>query len=106
MEKLKALNKRTAPKSVMPEKIIQFGEGNFLRAFVDWIIWNIDKKTNFNGSVVIVQPLEKGMIEWLNGQDCLYHVNLQGRVEGEAVNTLDRIDVVSRALNPYTHNQV
>src|SRR5574344_170665 len=105
MEKLKALNKRTAPKSVMPEKIIQFGEGNFLRAFVDWIIWNIDKKTNFNGSVVIVQPLEKGMIEWLNGQDCLYHVNLQGRVEGEAVNTLDRIDVVSRALNPYTQNQ-
>ena len=38
MTNLKALNKRTAPKSVMPEKIIQFGEGNFLRAFVDWII--------------------------------------------------------------------
>ena len=38
----KALNKLTAPKSVMPEKIIQFGEGNFLRAFVDWIVWNMD----------------------------------------------------------------
>ena len=37
MKELKALNKRTAPKSVAPEKIIQFGEGNFLRAFVDWI---------------------------------------------------------------------
>ena len=76
---LKPLNKHFAPKSVMPEKVIQFGEGNFLRAFVDWIIWNMDQKTNFNGSVVVVQPIERGMVDWLNGQDCLYHVNLQGR---------------------------
>ncbi|MCQ2201032.1 MAG: tagaturonate reductase [Bacteroidales bacterium] len=101
---LPALNKRTAPKSVAPEKIIQFGEGNFLRAFVDWIIWNMNQRTNFNGSVVICQPIEKGMVDWLNGQDCLYHVNLQGRQDGKAVNTLDRIDVVSRALNPYSQN--
>ncbi len=100
----KALNKQTAPKSVMPERIIQFGEGNFLRAFVDWIIWNMDAKTNFNGSVVVVQPIEKGMVDWLNGQDCLYHVNLQGRLNGEAVNSLERIDVISRALNPYSQN--
>ena len=101
---LKALNKRTAPKSVMPEKIIQFGEGNFLRAFVDWIIYNMDQKTDFNGSVVVVQPIERGMVDWLNGQDCLYHVNLQGRQNGEPVNELTRIDVISRALNPYTQN--
>lgn len=100
----KALNKLTAPKSVAPERIIQFGEGNFLRAFVDWIIWNMDAKTNFNGSVVVVQPIERGMVDWLNGQDCLYHVNLQGRLNGEAVNSLERIDVISRALNPYSQN--
>ena len=70
MKELKSLNKRTAPKSVMPEKIIQFGEGNFLRAFVDWIVWNMNKKTDFNGSVVVVQPLAGGMVDWLNGQDC------------------------------------
>jgi len=104
MKKLQELNKRTAPKSVMPEKVIQFGEGNFLRAFVDWIIWNMNQKTDFNGSVVVVQPIEKGMVDWLNGQDCLYHVNLQGRENGKAVNTLERIDVISRALNPYTQN--
>ena len=40
---MKPLNKQFAPKSVMPEKVIQFGEGNFLRAFVDWIIWNMDQ---------------------------------------------------------------
>ena len=101
---MKPLNKNFAPKSVMPEKVIQFGEGNFLRAFVDWIIWNMDQKTNFNGSVVVVQPIDKGMVEWLNGQDCLYHVNLQGRENGKPVNTLERIDVISRALNPYSQN--
>ena len=101
---MKPLNKQFAPKSVMPEKVIQFGEGNFLRAFVDWIIWNMDQKTDFNGSVVVVQPIEKGMVDCLNGQDCLYHVNLQGRENGKAVNTIERIDVISRALNPYTQN--
>ena len=101
---MKPLNKQFAPKSVMPEKVIQFGEGNFLRAFVDWIIWNMDQKTDFNGSVVVVQPIERGMVDWLNAQDCLYHVNLQGRVNGKPVNTLERIDVISRALNPYSQN--
>ena len=75
---MKALNKETAHKTMRPEKVIQFGEGNFLRAFVDWIIFNMNEKTDFNGSVVVVQPIEKGMIDMLNGQDCLYHVNLQG----------------------------
>ncbi|MCH4182660.1 MAG: tagaturonate reductase [Prevotella sp.] len=105
MSELKSLNKRTAPKSEMPERIIQFGEGNFLRGFVDWIVWNMDQKTDFNSSVVIVEPLPTGMVDMLNGQDCLYHVNLQGRENGEPVNTITRVDCVSRALNPYTQNQ-
>ena len=88
---MKALNKQTAPKSVAPERIIQFGEGNFLRAFVDWIVYNMNQKTDFNSSVVVVQPIERGMAEWLNGQDCLYHVNLQGRLNGEATDCLPTI---------------
>ena len=101
---LKSLNARTAPKSHAPEKIIQFGEGNFLRCFVDWIVWNMNQRTDFNASVVVVQPIERGMVDWLNGQDGLYHVNLQGRLKGETVNSLQRIDCISRALNPYTQN--
>ena len=101
---MKTLNKQTAPKSYAPERIIQFGEGNFLRAFVDWIIYNMNLKTDFNSSVVVVQPIERGMVEMLNGQDCLYHVNLQGRQNGKPVNQLTRIDVISRALNPYSQN--
>ena len=102
---MKDLNKETAVKKVRPERIIQFGEGNFLRAFVDWIVYNMNEKTDFNGSVVVVQPIEKGMIDMLNGQDCLYHVNLQGLDNGEVVNTLTLIDVISRALNPYTEHE-
>ena len=101
---MKSLNKRTAPKSCSPERIIQFGEGNFLRCFVDWIIYNMNQRTDFNSSVVVVQPIERGMVDWLNGQDCLYHVNLQGRVDGETINTITRIDCISRALNPYTQH--
>ena len=101
---MKALNRQTAPKSQAPERIIQFGEGNFLRCFVDWIIYNMNRKTDFNSSVVVVQPIEKGMVDWLNGQDCMYHVNLQGRLNGEVVNSLTRIDCISRALNPYTQH--
>ena len=56
---MKALNKGTAPKTQRPERIIQFGEGNFLRAFVDWIIYNMNQKTDFNSSVVVVQPDRK-----------------------------------------------
>lgn len=98
---MKALNKETAKKTVRPERIIQFGEGNFLRAFVDWIIYNMNEKADFNSSVVVVQPIEKGMVDMLNAQDCLYHVNLQGLDKGKTVNSLTMIDVISRALNPY-----
>ena len=99
---MRPLNKHTAPKAERTERIIQFGEGNFLRAFVDWIIFNMNEKANFDSSVVVVQPIEKGMVDMLNGQDCLYHVNLQGLDKGEVVNSLTRIDVISRALNPYS----
>src|ERR1035437_8799563 len=85
-----------------PERIIQFGEGNFLRAFVDWIVFNMNNKADFNSSVVIVQPLESGMIDTLNDQDCLYHLNLQGLEKGKPVASIELIDVVSRCLNPYS----
>lgn len=102
---MKPLNKETATKAVRPERIIQFGEGNFLRAFVDWIIYNMNEKADFNSSVVVVQPIDRGMVDMLNAQDCLYHVNLQGLDKGVEVNSLTKIDVISRALNPYTQNE-
>ena len=99
---MRELNRQTAGKRIYPERIIQFGEGNFLRAFVDWIIQKMNDQVEFNSSVVVVQPIEHGMVDRLQAQDCLYHVNLQGLDKGKKVDSLTRIDVISRALNPYT----
>ncbi len=85
-----------------PEKVLQFGEGNFLRAFVDWQIDVLNKNTDFNGSVVVVQPLSQGMVEKLNEQDGLYTLYLQGVKEGKAVKERSIISSVSRGLNLYT----
>lgn len=102
---MKELNRKTAQVNTYPERVIQFGEGNFLRAFVDWIIYNMNEKANFNSSVVVVQPIDKGMVDMLNAQDNLYHVNLQGLDKGKVVNDLTLIDVISRSLNPYSQNE-
>ena len=101
---MKLLNRTTATANQYPTKIIQFGEGNFLRAFIDWIIWNTNQKTNFNAGVVVVQPIERGMVDMLNAQDGLYHVNLQGIDKGAAVDSIQMIDVINGGLNPYTQN--
>lgn len=96
------LNRKSAPQAKQyTERIIQFGEGNFLRAFIDWIIWNTNQKTDFDASVVVVQPIDRGMVDMLNAQDCLYHLNLQGLDAGEPVDSVQMIDVISRGINPY-----
>ena len=101
---MELLNRKTVTANQYPTKVIQFGEGNFLRAFVDWIIWNTNQNTDFNAGVVVVQPIERGMVDMLNAQDGLYHVNLQGIDKGEAVDSIQMIDVINGGLNPYTQN--
>jgi tagaturonate reductase len=85
-----------------PERIIQFGEGNFLRAFVDWQVDKMNKEADFNGSVVIVQPLATGLVDMLNEQDGLYTLYLQGLKDGKAVKEHSVINSISRSLNPYS----
>ncbi|MDD3194895.1 MAG: tagaturonate reductase [Paludibacter sp.] len=100
---MESLNRATASSAVAyPERILQFGEGNFLRAFVDWIVYNMNHKLDFNAGVVVVQPLPTGLVDMLNEQDGLYHLNLQGISHGETVDSLELIDVVTRGLNPYS----
>jgi tagaturonate reductase len=85
-----------------PEKILQFGEGGFLRAFVDWMIDILNEKTGFNGNVVIAQPLEHGMGDMLSSQDCLYTTVLRGVRDGRTAEEIRAIRSVSRCVNPYT----
>lgn len=98
---MQPLNRNTAKADRYPDRIIQFGEGNFLRAFVDWIVWNTNRKTDFNAGVVLVQPIDRGMVDMINAQDGLYHLNLQGIDKGEAVDSIEMIDVINRGINPY-----
>jgi tagaturonate reductase len=84
-----------------PEKVLQFGEGNFLRAFVDWQIDKMNKEAGFNGSVVVVQPIEFGLVDRLSEQDGLYTLYLQGIKEGKAVKEHSIINSISRGINPY-----
>src|SRR5690606_2106374 len=85
-----------------PERILQFGEGNFLRAFVDWMADKMNRQAGFNAGVVAVQPNENGLIVLLNAQDGLYHIYLRGVKNGKPVKEVALIDCIRRALNPYT----
>ncbi|MBI5473837.1 MAG: tagaturonate reductase [Ignavibacteriae bacterium] len=91
------------PLHEMPERVLQFGEGNFLRAFVDWKINELNRRGLFNGKVVVVQPLPDGMAEELNEQNCVYTVVRRGLQQGQPVEHSDIITSISRAINPYTH---
>lgn len=86
----------------MKERVIQFGEGGFLRGFVDYFFQKMKDKGLFDGSVVIVQPIEKGMCEMLMKQNCEYNLFLRGIENGEVVDEHTHIDVISRCVNPYT----
>ncbi len=84
-----------------PEKVMQFGEGNFLRAFVDAFLDLANEKAGFNGKVALVQPIAQGLTELINKQEGLYTLYLRGSENGEKVDRKRVISAVSRCINPY-----
>lgn len=84
-----------------PEKILQFGEGNFLRAFADWMINKANHQGFYQGSIVLCQPIAQGMGEKINAQDGVYTLAMRGIDEGVAVEKIEQITSVSRCINPY-----
>ena len=84
-----------------PEKVLQFGEGNFLRAFADYWFDMANEKVNWNGKCVLVQPIEHGLTDLINEQEGLYTLYLRGAENGEKVDRKRVISSVSRCLNPY-----
>ena len=83
------------------EKVMQFGEGNFLRAFVDDFIDIANEKAGFNGKVVLVQPIAQGLTDLINQQEGLYTLYLRGSENGVKVDDKRVISAVSRCINPY-----
>ena len=82
-------------------KIMQFGEGNFLRAFIDWIVNETNKNTDFGAGVVVVQPMPFGRVKELNEANDLYTLYLQGLQDGKAVRKSEVIKCIQDALNPF-----
>ena len=84
-----------------PIRVLQFGEGNFLRAFVDWIVDNLNEKAGFDGNVMMVQPLANGMGDMINAQKGLYTTCLRGIQNGKPVEEFRQITSVAGCINPY-----
>ena len=84
-------------KTKREEKVIQFGEGGFLRGFFDWMLQKINEKTNLSASVVVVQPIENGLCDVLTRQKCVYTHLIRGKEGVEET----KIDVISRCVKPY-----
>jgi tagaturonate reductase len=102
---MKPLNRQNIDVPNRPIKVIQFGEGNFLRGFVDWMIDLMNEKTDFNGDVQVVQPLPQGLGEMLNEQEGLFHVLLQGIQAGEIIQENRLITCVRGVNNPFDDYQ-
>ena len=83
------------------ERVLQFGEGNFLRGFVDWMIDRLNKENGGDYGVVLVQPLANGLIDMINEQDGLYSLYLRGLQNGEKVEETRVVDCVTRGINPF-----
>lgn len=99
---LKPLNRQSAQIQLQyPERVVQFGGGNFLRAFIDWIIQELNEQTNFASRVVIVKPTKSGTYKQFDDQDGLFHVQLHGFQQGKLITKRKLITCVSRTINPY-----
>jgi len=88
--------------SQLPVKVLQFGEGNFLRAFVDFMIDELNEKGLFAGKVAVVQPIAQGMADMINAQDGLYTVVLRGYENKREVIRKRIVTCIDTCVNPYT----
>ena len=90
-----------------PVKVLQFGEGNFLRAFADWMIDVANEKGATDLGIAIVKPRsgKSTVIDTLNRQGCVYHVVLEGVEGGQPKRSIRRITSVETALTPDDHRQ-
>lgn len=89
----------------LPIKFLQFGEGNFLRAFVDYLIDKMNKEAGFNAGVAVVQPTQGGLVDMLEEQNNLYTLFVRGVKKGQIVDDQRVISAIQRSLSPYANYQ-
>ncbi len=91
----------TTNSEMHPVKVLQFGEGNFLRAFVDEMLDALNMNGLFNGSIAVVQPIREGMVSMLKEQDGLYTLLLRGLENGQTINKKRIVTSISDCINPF-----
>ena len=99
MNTIRDITKKPSPPR--PVRVLQFGEGNFLRAFADWMIDIANEKGVYDGSVVIVQPIREPLNPAFAEQDSLYTVVLRGKENGQVIDDARRITSVHEVLSVY-----
>lgn len=101
---MKNLNRKNLGlEKLQPIKVIQFGEGNFLRAFIDHAFQELNETVDFNAGIAVVQPIENGMVNMLNDQDGLYTLFMKGLSKGQEVQEKKLITNLVSGINPYTN---
>ena len=98
---MQLLNKEISNSVERPVKVLQFGEGNFLRGFVDYMIDIANEKNVFDGSIVLTKPIEYGNLDRFHNQENQYTVVLRGIVDGEKSVTKRIITSVSDSVDAY-----
>jgi len=101
MKKLNRIN--TGLEKLQPIKVVQFGEGNFLRAFIDYAFQELNEKVDFNAGIAVVQPIENGMVNMLSDQDGLYTLFMKGLTKGQEVQEKTLISNLVSGINPYNN---
>jgi tagaturonate reductase len=96
---LPLLDRTLVPRSRRPERILQFGGGNFLRGFADWVVHEMNEKLDFNAGVVVVQSVSQTGVRQYNAQDGLYTLMLTGMQDGTAKQEITVVDCIQRALS-------
>lgn len=101
---MKNLNrKNTGLETLHPIKVVQFGEGNFLRAFVDYAFQELNDTVDFNAGIAVVQPIENGMVDLINNQNGLYTLFMKGLDKGKEIQDKKLISNLVKGINPYSN---
>jgi tagaturonate reductase len=103
---MKKLNRdNTGYTTKLPIKIVQFGEGNFLRAFVEYAFQKLNQKVDFNAGIAVVQPIDRGLVTMINEQEGLYTLFMKGIEKGIEIQEKECITNIVKAVDPYVSFQ-
>ncbi len=100
---MRPLNRQQAGVVNHTNRVIQFGKGNFLRGFIDWIISRMNQSLDSDMGVTIIQSVRGGSNDGFERQEGLYHVITRGLRSSEAVEEIELVDVINGCIDPYNN---